>query len=101
MSTIKHGGPAFPAVTVNDTEGPSLDPFGALLAPGSQSTYSGMTLRDYFAARAMQAMYQVSLQWVPDGEQTDQVTLSIYAELAIGAYAVADAMLRAREGGAA
>jgi hypothetical protein len=46
----------------------------------------GMTLRDYFAARAMQSMLNA-------GISSDQ-----YEEDAIQAYAVADAMLKARDG---
>ena len=49
------------------------------------STNDGMTLRDYFAAKAMQAV--VSRGLVP------QVPLEIYAE---NAYKMADAMMGAR-----
>lgn len=46
----------------------------------------GMTLRDYFAAKAMQT-YMINEVWNPD----------TYKEAAITAYRVADAMLKARE----
>jgi len=46
---------------------------------------SGMTLRDYFAARAMQALLAAGI----NSEQ--------YEEDAIEAYAIADAMLKARQ----
>jgi hypothetical protein len=60
---INDGGPAFPRTGwPNET---------------------GMTLRDYFAAKAMQAL-------IPSGQTVDSMK---YAE---SAYAVADAMLKAR-----
>ncbi len=46
----------------------------------------GMTLRDYFAAKAMQAILSLG------------VDSSEYEEDALQAYAVADAMLKARNG---
>lgn len=67
MSEIKDGGPAF-------------------LGPDQMETqvdiHEGMTLRDYFAAKAMQAM--VTNNW-PLGMET-----------ADSAYTMADCMLRAR-----
>jgi hypothetical protein len=60
---INNGGPAFPRTGwPNET---------------------GMTLRDYFAAKAMQAL-------IPSGQTVDSMK---YAE---SAYALADAMLKAR-----
>ena len=67
MSSTKTGGPAFP------TERPAMSEYG-----------KGMTLRDYFAAKAMQGMMHDVSQ--PVGE--------VIAEWA---YQVADAMLKARE----
>jgi hypothetical protein len=52
MNKLRNGGPAFPGHTVNDTDGNLDDPFGTLLPPNAQATYSGMSLRDYFAAHA-------------------------------------------------
>jgi hypothetical protein len=46
------------------------------------SQYNGMTLRDYFAARAMQALID------NDG---------LFSEIPAQAYALADAMMKARE----
>ena len=71
MSTINDGGPAFP-----------LQSIGPEFAPG----YAGMTLRDYFAARAMQGMaaHPESDKWPADG-------------IAKAAYQQADAMLAARK----
>ena len=67
--TIDNGGPAFPV---------------------EQHDKDGMTLRDYFAARAMQGMIISDTQW----SMTHEI-------LAVMAYIKADAMLEARKGGAA
>ena len=47
--------------------------------------YNGMTLRDYFAAKAM------------EGEMTQGIHEVDFAETAARSYAMADAMLKARE----
>lgn len=95
-----NGGPAFPGITLNDTERNLVDPFGTLLPPDSQATYSGMTLRDYFAAKAMQA--SVTTDMVP-GEACDALIDAAAAHgqdpvyrLALLSYEIADAMLKAR-----
>ena len=70
MSTIEDGGPAFP-----------------LAEPGNcVSASEGMTLRDYFAAKAMQGFCarEVSIECSAD-------------DIADDAYAMADAMLAARK----
>ena len=69
MSNTNNGGPAFPCDHIVDDDGLSLA--------------SGMTLRDYFAAKAMQAL-------------TSNMDLS-YDETAEMAYEQADAMLKARQ----
>ena len=73
MSNTNTGGPAFPQTEV-DRDG---------LAVTHQT---GMTLRDYFAAKAMQSM---------NGRQ-DYLDAPASA-IALDAYALADAMLKARE----
>lgn len=76
MSKNKNGGQAFPVA-------------------GSEHNYpiEGMTLRDFFAAKAMAATVR---RWdgysFGGGPQSPQ-----YKELAEDAYFIADAMLRARE----
>jgi hypothetical protein len=64
------GGPAFPA------------------HPSALGDHDGMTLRDYFAAKAMQGLIEATVGpetvWTPD-------------ELAESAYVMADAMLSQRE----
>ena len=75
---IETGGPAFPC--------------HADIIPSKDRDYAGMALRDYFAAKAMQAfirgannvMFGVSY---PDNNMN----------YALAAYAMADAMLKARE----
>lgn len=71
MSNINTGGPAFPRTGRANSVG--------LVAEDPQK---GMTLRDYFAAKALPAMLEVC--------STNQ-------RAAEEAYAVADAMLKARE----
>lgn len=57
----------------------------------------GMTLRDYFAAKAMAAMYVASFEWEPTGEARELYHMAIMEEMAMDAYGIADAMLKARE----
>jgi hypothetical protein len=73
MSNTNTGGPAFPGPYVNDK--------GGLEAIWKQG---GMTLRDYFAAKAMQSICNVWPRIMPESA-------------AKTAYEFADAMLRARE----
>jgi len=73
MSNTNTGGPAFPYEERDYSGNPSKDHFG-------------MTLRDYFAAKAMQSM---------NGRQ-DYLDAPASA-IALDAYALADAMLKARE----
>jgi len=75
MNNTNTGGPAFPTATL------------------AQKTEGGMTLRDYFAAKAMQTYI------------ADQELIDLYCylekdpkhEVAVTAYMMADAMLKARE----
>jgi hypothetical protein len=83
MSNTKTGGPAYPS--------PRWEGWG--------SPQEGMTLRDYFAAKAMQAfitLHEEALNrdgacydWSKDGSSSEIVSEQ--------AYGVADAMLHARE----
>ena len=72
-----NGGPAFPCMPPQDT--------AAGVAVGYPFPDSGMTLRDYFAAKAMAAMS--SGTWFDSNERP---------EIARRAYALADDMLAAR-----
>ena len=71
--SCKHGGAAFPQVNLKDYQG--------LLIPDLQK---GMTLRDYFAAKAMQGL-------VGAPQSFPRATIAEHA------YLMADAMLKARE----
>ena len=73
MSTIETGGPAFP-----------LQSIGPDFAPG----YAGMSLRDYFAAKAMQGLLAQSCGTALG---SDPIHGAQYA------YQMADAMLAARK----
>ncbi len=80
MSGIKTGGPAFPEVRIRS---------GDNYNPPTRLYYGGMTLRDYFAAKAMQ------------GSLANFKGECSISEFADGCYAMADAMLAAREKGGA
>lgn len=74
MFGINNGGPAFP-----------------LAEPGNcVSASEGMTLRDYFAAKAMPLAWKI----FDEGYSTDALTTENIAE---AAYQIADAMIAARE----
>ena len=76
MRNANTGGPAFPSGLVENA------------ADEVDSLHKGMTLRDYFAAKAMQALIIANGPAPTGGWPT-------YAERT--AYTVADAMLKARE----
>jgi hypothetical protein len=77
MSNTNTGGPAFPSGLID----PST-PEDAV-----QSLHNGMTLRDYFAAKAMQSI--LDQKDAHDGRECDSAAWM--------AYRMADAMLKARE----
>ncbi len=73
MSNTNTGGPAFPS-------------HGSM----GEVAHEGMTLRDYFAAKAMQG-YMVGLKPAQD------IGPDMQDRIAEGMYSMADAMLKARE----
>jgi hypothetical protein len=77
MSNTNTGGPAFPYE--------------------NRYEHEGMTLRDYFAAKAMQSIYAANVEWTPTGTPMDEESLQVLADVAQDAYKMADAMLKARE----
>ena len=77
---VKTGGPAFPEVRIRS---------GDNYNPPTRLYYGGMTLRDYFAAKAMQGSLS---------NADDVNSMAIFAEWC---YEMADAMLAAREKGGA
>lgn len=81
----KTGGPAFPIESFTQPNGE--------FAWGSD----GLTLRDYFAAKAMQAALSNQLLLNRIGEQVSNDLELGHMYLAEGAYRLADAMLRERD----
>jgi hypothetical protein len=55
-----------------------------------------MTLRDYFAAKAMNGILETAIDWFPTHKPPNEESLAIFADLAQDSYAIADAMLKAR-----
>lgn len=84
---IKDGGPAFPADELHD----QTPPYRHLLAT------QGMTLRDYFAAKALVGLF--SMEANPRvGEMCEPFRIDKHCDdMAKHAYKLADAMLAARE----
>ena len=79
MTKHNNGGPAFPEIRIRG---------GDNYNPPTKLYYGGMTLRDYFAAKAMRLYFL--------GE--DSASLSgDPKQIAAWSYAMADAMLKARE----
>jgi hypothetical protein len=74
MNTINDGGPAFPVWELNGKDQPEMTGFG-------------LSMRDYFAAKAMQGYFASPVA----SHRVDADDVAKYC------YAMADAMLRARE----
>ena len=84
MSTVVNSSPAFPSP-------------GVVLPNGrQQGAYEGMTLRDYFAAKALQPLI-AGRNWSEFIGSDEE----LIAQWAKSSYALADAMLAARQGSAA
>ena len=84
---INDGGPAFPTTATATTHGFYQDGQPCMTHYGSRS---GITVRDYFAAAALQGI--ISDASVPASSKKDGELVSQ------SAYAFADALLKAREG---
>ncbi|EOG3639692.1 hypothetical protein ABR847_007785 [Enterobacter hormaechei] len=84
MSKENHGGPAFPHIRKP-------------VAPGVEEviTSGGMSLRDYFAAKAMQSIVSSPKEMESLIDVLGAKTA--YAKVSETAYVIADEMLRARE----
>lgn len=54
-----------------------------------------MTLRDYFAAKAMQALIASPKDFTADADSGEP--MNFWSDFASGAYQIADAMLKERE----
>lgn len=81
-AAINTGGPAFPTLPEH----------------GFNNGEPGITARDYFAAKALQSVLDGS--W-PDLQLSPKSGLTPIENSAVFAYEIADAMLAARQGGAA
>ena len=67
---------------------PPAFPVQSIYIEDQETNSSGMTLRDYFAAKAMQALLR---------QYPDHLMNSPASEVASDAYSMADAMMKARE----
>lgn len=99
MSSKENGGAAFPFSVKNDGAVAVRGFHGDEIGPGTTSHYGGMSLRDYFAAKAMQASIgneaaNERLKKICADEGIDPFQLT-----AQGAYLVADAMIAERAKG--
>lgn len=85
MSNQNNGGPAFPTVEQFNNN-------------GSIAVYadSGMSIRDYFAAKAMAAI-QATPEHVLESDGSDGPSPLTDADIARLAYQMADAMLKERD----
>lgn len=88
-----NGGPAFPARIEWGTEGGVGFLGESCGAPGTKTFYSGATLRDYFAARALPAIISAYVDANGRCIGTDHFP----ANCAAHAYRMADAMLMERD----
>lgn len=84
MSTINDGGPAFSG---------SYEEFDCDNDRWRVVSSGGMTLRDYFAAKAMVGI----MAMIAAGRHDPRSGMSAEASVAVDAYRMADAMLKARE----
>ena len=85
MAGLNMNESAFPTGIITDNKG--------VVIGGS----NGMSLRDYFAAKAMNGIMMYSVEWNSTGKPADQISLNIFKDMAQDSYAIADAMLKARE----
>lgn len=98
MSTVKHGGPAFPITDPTTVHRVGQAAIEGVIKPDDRDRIyiaatvrasQGMTLRDYFAAKVMQGMFASDTEyWNEEGNWSARAEAS---------YAMADAMLNARE----
>jgi hypothetical protein len=84
MNDTNTGGPAFPTARVNINGVDEQD--------GIQAFGAGMTLRDYFAAKAMQSTLADNAY-----VERTETTVEWLAIVAKSSYEIADAMLKARD----
>ena len=90
----KDGGPAFPQPL-------TMAPQGNLTSPWDGWGIGGMTLRDYFAANAMQVEISTACHSIKNAQAlvgaAEEARRTIEQQIAHNAYSMADAMLAERE----
>lgn len=92
-----NGGPAFPAGVVRKSR-PIHDPgAGFVVTDITEPRHHGITMRDYFAAKAMQTLIQCV--WERSGDSNYIIDSDGRVSLHLRAYEHADAMLAEREKG--
>ena len=64
---------------------------------GTTFVTKGLTMRDYFAAKAMHSLYVSNYKYEFTGKAKMPAFVALMDELAIDAYQIADSMLKARE----
>lgn len=95
VAALRSDGPAFPAAFSNDTREPVTGWCGESVPPGKKAEYMGVSMRDYFAAKAMPMAWAAEEQR-PTGPYREHMEPT-YAGIASRAYHLADAMLKARQ----
>lgn len=84
-------------VGMNKEEVPLAFPHKWERDDGSTVIAYGATLRDYFAAKAMNGILESAIDWFPTKHEPDENSLQVFRDLAKDSYHIADAMLKARE----
>lgn len=105
MSTIETGGPAFPMQEPQAIHAYAIAAVDGITNPDERDraylkaraeAVGGMTLRDYFAAKAIQGLAcSDQTLWPSGADESDDPTDALF--MARTAYMIADAMLKARE----
>jgi hypothetical protein len=85
--------PAFPTIWENDGDMNNSAPDGAVVPPGGLRHMQGMTMRDYFAAAALQGLIVTAPGALSETANDDKPGSLIV----MAAYEFADAMLKERE----
>ena len=78
----------------NTNTGGQAFPHEHRFGDGTVNRHEGMTLRDYFAAKAMQIMWDAYDKGYCGMIDSDEPNITLVAK---GAYQMADAMLKARQ----
>ncbi|WP_438279674.1 hypothetical protein [Pseudomonas alabamensis] len=95
MMSKEDGGPAFPVEIRNTTDEAFIGCLGEEVKPNSFAIYTGVSVRDYFATKAMNGYLANPWQAkeLDDTGDSSAEQMRIVAEIS---YAMADAMLAAR-----